>query len=318
MKQALILLAVVFGTIGVACAGALDRQQIPAGSAWVFHFDLDGFRLSQFGQLVTDEIGASHHEKINALQELLGSNLLTDIRSVTLYGADADEKNVVSLIKGTYNREKLTAVLKLNSTYAEIPHGDITLYSWVDDKSKRTQVGAFAGDNLIAISQSQQALETALNVLDKQQPALADQPQQPLYALTEASEEAFIVAAAEGISDLAGNEHAAILKNSNFVVFITSEQAGNLKARLQLESESEEAAVNIEKFVRGMLALAELKIDNQPQFTQILRSAGISRAGKTLEFNLSAPSQLLFDMIQSHIKADLDFRGSLHNAPCEQ
>lgn len=315
MKQGFFLVTAVFATFSVASAAALDQQQIPGNAAWVFHVDLETFRSSQFGQLVTDEILARHGDRITALQELLGSNVLTDIAAVTLYGADANEKNVVCLVKAAYNREKLTALLKLNSTYAEIPYNDYTLYSWVDDKSTKAQVGAFAGDDLIAISQSQQALENALSVLSDPQASLAGQPEQPLFGLTQAPEEAFIVAAAEGVSELAGQEHAAILRNSNFVVFVTSEQAGTLKARLQLQSESEEAAGNIEKFVRGMLALAELKTDQQPQIRQILQSAAISRTGKDLEFNLSAPSQQLFDMIKSHIKVDFGLSGS-HKEAC--
>jgi hypothetical protein len=302
------------GLFSIASAGALDRQQIPGDAAWVFHFDAAAFRSGHFGQLVTDEIRARHQDKIAALQELLGSDLLADVGSVTLFGADANEKNVVCLVRGSYNRDKLTALLKLNSTYAEIPSDSRTLYSWVDDKSKKAQVGAFAGTDLIAISQSQEALENALRVLDKKQTSLADRAQQPLFSLTQSPAGTFLVAAAEGISELAGQNHAAILKNSNFVVFVTSEQAGTLKARLRLQSETEEAAGNIEKFVRGMLALAELKIDQQPQLTQLLRSLVISRTGKDLEFHLSAPSQQLFDMIQSHINVDLGRMGGYTKA----
>jgi hypothetical protein len=301
MKRSILaLFTVVLGVYSPVFGGKLDQKQIPADSAWLVHLDFETFGSTQIGQLVTAEIKSKHQDKINALQELIGSNLMTDVASVTLFGPDAQEENAVSLIKGRYNKEKLLAILKLNQTYGQTAYDNYTLHTWVDDKRKKEQVGAFAGEDLIVISETQTAIKAALDVLAGKQTSLAQQAQLPLFSLSQTPNGAFIIAAAEGLSKLAGEEHAAILKNSNFMVFITSEQAGNLKAHLQLESETEESAMQIEQVVRGMLAFATLQMKDQPQLQKLLQSGVISRDGKNLQVDLSAPSGAVFFFIKSH------------------
>lgn len=307
MRQlARVLVLVVLGCWGIGFGGVLNQKQIASTSAWVVHADLNVFRASQIGQLVTAEIKAKHQEKIDALQVLLGSNLMTDLDSVTLYGPDAEESNVVSLIQGHYDREKLLAFLKLNPAYAETSKEGYTMYSWLDEKRNKEQVGTFAAEDLIIISQTPAALQTAMDVLAGKQPSLADKADEPLFSLTQAPEGAFLIAAAEGLSKLAGQEHAAILKNSNFMVFITGEQAGNLTAHLKLESETDESALQIEQVVRGMLAFMTLQMKDQPMLQKLLQSSVITRDGRKLEFKLSAPSQEVFDLVKSHAKFNLD------------
>lgn len=290
-----------FAVLSAVCgfAGQLNHKQIPASSAWIAHVDFETFRSTQIGQLITDEVTKKHQDKITALQELIGSNFLTDIQSLTLYGSDANEENAVSLVKGRFNKEKLLAFLKLNPAYAEVPYNSQTFYKWFDDKRQKEQIGAFAAEDLIVISQAQPTLQTALDVLAGKQPSLADQAQLPLFSLSQVPEGAFIIGAAEGLSKLAGQEHAAILKNSNVLVFVTSEQAGLLKAHLQLESETEESAEQIEQVVRGMLAFATLQMKDQPQLQKIIQSGTVNRTGKNLQFDFSAPSADLFAMIKS-------------------
>lgn len=299
MNQLTLSALTVLTAVCGAFAGPLEHKQIPAGSAWLAHFDFESFRSSQLGQLVINEINLKHQEQIDNLQGLLGSNLLTDIDSLTLYGSDADEKNAVSLIEGRFDKQKLLAFLKLNPAYSEVAHERFTLYKWFDDKRQKEQIGTFADDNRIVIAQTQPVLETAINVLAGKEPSLADRAKLPLFSLSQAPKEAFIVAAAEGLSQLAGQEHAAILQNSNFLIFITSEQDGVLKVHLQLESETEESAVQIEQVVRGMLAFATLQMKEQPELQKIIQSGVISRNARNLQFNFLAPSADLFQLMKS-------------------
>jgi len=315
MRQALVFAVLLAGVVQVSVGQGINFDQVAADSAWLVHVDLDAFRSTRMGQLVGAEIAAKNPQRLAAVQELIGSDPTTDIRSLTLYGPDSEEKNVVSLIAGTFNRDKLTALLKLNGTYAEIPYRGRTLYSWVDDTRKKAQVGAFADENLIVISPSQEALQAALDVLDGRTPPLSGQSN----ALTglKVPAGAFVVAAAEGPSNLAGDSHAAILKNSSLLMFATSEEAGNLKAHLQLESDTEESALQIENFVRGMMALALLKVKDQPQLAQLVQAAQVSRSGKSLAFDFSAPSEKLFELIKSHISLDLPLQTGQNTASAQ-
>ncbi|MCE5184762.1 MAG: DUF4315 family protein [Planctomycetaceae bacterium] len=291
---------IVFPCIwSIGSAAPLDHRQVPADSAWVVHVDFERFHQTRIGELVTAQITEKHKEKIDALAQLLGSNVLTDLTSLTLYGPDGHEENAVSLVKGRFDKDKLVAFLKLNSAYSESVYEGKTLYSWVDEHRRKNQVGAFAADNVIAISQTSSALQAALDVLAQKGKSLADKEQPRLYTLSQAPEGSFVVAAAEGLSRLGGPEHAAILNNSNFLVFITSEQDARLKARLQLESQTEESALQIEQIVRGMLAFVTLQLNDQPQMQKLVQSCIITRDGANLTFDLTVASQDFFALVKS-------------------
>lgn len=298
MRQAVLVLVMTLTAV-YSFAAPLNHKQVPASAAWIAHVDLETFRSSQFGRLTMEEIKLKFGDKVAALSTLLGTNVLTDIQSLTLYGSDAKETNAASLIRGRFDKEKMLAFLKLNPAYAEITYDDKTMYKWVDDSRKKDQYGAFAAEDLVVIAQSQSTLQRALDVLAGKQPVLADQPQLPLFSMSQAPQGAFVIVAAKGLSELAGSEQAAILKNSNLLVFITSERAGVLKAHLQLESESEESATQIEQVVRGMLAFASLQTNNPPMLQKIIQTGIIARNGRKLEFDFSAPSADIFELLKS-------------------
>ena len=96
----------------------------------------------------------------------------------------------------------------------------------------------------------------------------------------------------------AGPEQAAILKNSDMMIFMTSEQAGVLNVHPQLVSETEESAAQIEQVARGLLAFASLQTQNPP-LQKFIQAVSIARSGRSLGFEWSASSADLFVLLKS-------------------
>lgn len=104
-------------------AAPLNKDYLGADTRWVLHLDLEAFKKSRLGTWILTDVQSQHSEKIKALEELLGFNLLADINHITLFGPDSREQNAVLLIEGRFNPQKITALLALNKDYQKVLMG---------------------------------------------------------------------------------------------------------------------------------------------------------------------------------------------------
>lgn len=304
MKTNLLPLAavviVVMSAIGVA--GPLNKTQVSAGAQWVFHADLETFSTSQMGQLVLGEVARHHQAKVNALKQLLGTDLMADLYGFTVFGPDGNEANAVAIIHGKFDRSKLLALLALNPAYAESAYGATTLYHWQEEMRGKKQVGTFAADDLIVIGQTEATVKTALDVLDGRGTSLAANRTGALWGLTEGLDGAILSVAAVGLSELTGdNEHAAVLKNSRMLAIIADEAEGDMQLFVQLEANSVEAAQQVEQVARGMLAFASLQVQNQPALLPLIQACHLTRTDAQIALSFRYSSAALFGLAKSHV-----------------
>ena len=292
---------VAFLVSGTVFGGPLDNEHVRADARWVFHVDFDALRSSEIGKLIGDGLQAKYQDKINAMTQLLGSDLTEDLRAVTLYGAEMGEENVSALFYGNYNREKLLTLLVLNKAYSKSEYNGKALHHWVDEKHERQQYGAFAADDLIVIGQTEASVTTVLDVIFGKAKPLSKQKDGTIYSFCQGHEGAIVMIAAEGLSELAENSHhAAILKNSHLMAALAAEKEGDATLDVHLEAQTEEAAVQIEQVVRGMTAFAMLQHEKYPELSELVRATTLLREGKTLNCTFKYPSTKLFEIIKNH------------------
>jgi hypothetical protein len=284
---------------GLSAAAPLNKNHISANAKWIFHVDFDAFRTTQIGQLVQKDIQQEWQPKIDALNQLFGSDLTRDIYSMTLFGSQAGEENASVLIDGKFNKEKLTALLALNNSYKKSDYNGSTLHYWVDDRDKKNRVGAFAQDNLIVISQSQTEVTSALDILSGKTQSLAKQQAGPLWALTEVPQNTFMMAAAVELSQLTQDDkNAAILQNSKLLAFVGAENQDNVSLRLRLETQGVETAQQVETALRGILALVTLSQKDKPDLAALAGACTITRDQSTLNIQFVYPSQALMNILK--------------------
>ena len=195
MKKAAPLFIILL-LVSMAFGAPVNQKQISDSANWVFHVDVQQFIDTDLGDLIIQEMKTEGvDEKLEALKELFGSNPLHDIHNITLYGPDSAEENAVAIISGNFAKEKLLSLVSLNETYAKAEYGKYTLHSWTDEKKDKPQVGVFASDNTIVISQSRAIIEKTLDVLDEKAEIITSTDK--LLQLDSIPENTFIVAAAQ-------------------------------------------------------------------------------------------------------------------------
>lgn len=286
-------------------AGALQEENVLADAQWLLHIDFDAFRSSRFGQLVRSDLQPQYQEKIDALAQLLGSDLTRDLYDITIYGTGPGEENATILFRGSYDKDKLLALLVLNGAYSKSEYEGATLHHWMDEKRNKEQYGAFAANDLIVIGQTEEAVIDALDLIAGQRQSLAAQTESALYKLCQAPDNPIFMAAATELSQLAqDDEQAAILKNSNLIAVLAAEKDGNLTARLHLEAKDEQAAIQVEQIARGLLAFAAMQ--NTQKNGPLIQSVVLTRDKNALDCTFSYPSVDLFEMIKGDIHLDIE------------
>ncbi len=302
MKKLTILLVLTLAA--AATAAPLNQHHIPANAKWLVHVDYEAFGASEIGALLRQEITADCQKKIDQITAVFGTDPTQDLYGVTLYGPDAEEDNAVALIYAKYDKEKLLALLRANEEYAESDHKGQTLYHWFDPHHKRRQVGAFADETMIVISRNPRAVAGVLDLLKKPALSIAHRQGNVLANLSEAPQGAWVVAAADGLRELAGKQgRAAISQNSKLLAVILSETDGAVTLNLDLVAETAEDAVKIEQVVRGIQAFLMLGSKNpKSPPAELIQAVTIQRIDNQLTLRLQYPSVKLFELMKAHCK----------------
>jgi hypothetical protein len=311
-----VLIALLLTVSMTSLAAPINRQHIPVDSKWLFHVDFDAFRDSEMGSLIGQEIEAAHQKKIDGLTTLLGTDLTQDLYGFTLYGPDADDTKAAALIYVKYEKEKLLALLGMNEKYAESSHQEQTIYHWFDEKQSRDQVGAFATEELIVISQSEDTVTAMLDLLKDPSKSIAHAKDNAVAGLSETSEKAIVLAAADGLSELAEDEgHAAILKNSTLMAVIVAENDGNMKLSIDLIAENAEAATKIEQVILGMQAFMTLSQNENPDIASLIQATTLQRNDNQLALTFQYPSVKLFEMMKTHQQIKIEMSSEFPGEP---
>jgi len=306
-KMFLLPLSAILMLSSLAWAAPLNQTHVPAEAKWLIHVDVDAIVGTEMWRLVTQDISEKVRKKIDAITNLLGSDPTRDIYGATLYGIDSNEENAVVMIYGRFNKEKLLSLLVLNEAYAESDYNGQKLYHWLDEKDNKNKVGMFAADDLIVISQSEQAVAALVDLRAGQGSSLASQEDAALSTLVEAPEDALMVMAADGLAELQNDDdHIAILKNSKMMAAVVSENDGNMNLYVDLTAETIDAAIQIEQVLGGIKAFIALKHAKQPEIISLLQAVTLERNENQLLLTVQYPSEKLFEIINNRRNSSIE------------
>ena len=214
------------------------------------------------------------------------------------------------MVSGRFDPNKLLALLALNDTYEKISYGSYTLHEWISEDNGRNQVGVFARENMILLSQSRQAVEQGLEVLDGKSSNLIQSGN--LACLDNAPANSIVLLAAEDIGELTGdNAQAAILKNSDVLLFIADEVNQNFSLSLDLWAQDVQTAAQIEQILLGIKAFLALNQGKEPEITKLLGAFQFQRQDTLLSIRFQYPSEELFSILKQHIDLQEEIKKEL-------
>jgi hypothetical protein len=274
---------------------------VPQDAQWVLHLDVKKFVSTQ----LYDGLKNNHFSKfqhLDTISEKLKIDLMKDIDWVTIFGKGKGRSNAVVCLSGNLDKNYLLSLLAQEKDHREITYGKHTIHSW-----RGSHAGAFATNHLVLLGSDEEAVKNALDVIDGKGRNINASPLMNLWR--EIPHDAFLKAAALNISSLTrGHQSSTILKQAGMAFFMALEKNENLKLKLKIITDTPETAGNIEQIIKGFLALARMKQNDERsaehlEILKLLDSLHIKVEGNVLQVELSHPSQELVEIL-SHNKKE--------------
>ena len=269
-------------------ASPLQAERVGAGARWVAHVDVDKLKTTQCGRYLLDQLDKDEpNRKLLAFQAMFNFDPRKDVSAVTFYGIDNRPENTVTLVRGTFDTQRLETLVRAGDEYEETKHGNHVVHSWIDRKhGERRMFASIMGDGTVVLA-GEKAVQTALDVLDGLAPKAAAGT---FPGLTPDRQTAIFIASA----DLAGvtnvNPRAAILSQASTAYLALTESGDQFQADIGLGAKTVEAATQIESVARGMIALAMLGQEDRPELAKMAGATTIVRTGLKVDVALHYPA----------------------------
>ena len=310
MKKSMTVLAVaVLLAAAPAFCGQLLKSQVAAGADWVAHLNFEQLVKSQLGRLIRAELAKEGlEEQLQGFESIFSFHPLDDIRDVTIYGKGKDREKAVALFEGSFDLEKLVALVRMNPEYKEIKHGDMVVHSWVDENKKdpngpdQRMYGCTYKSNTVVLGAGLEAVKQAADVLKGSSPNAASGVfNQSVFS----AKGAFFQVGANAVNDLAAHQNeAALLEQADELGAAIGEHDGKFYVDLSLRAESEEVAQNIKQMLEGIVAFVTLAGGENPTLAELAKKLDLSSANRNVAIHFESPSEAVFAFLKEIWQAE--------------
>lgn len=284
-----------------AFAGQIDKSMVSGDANWVVHGDMEKFNETRIAKLVRGELAAGGGDKsLVVFKSIYSIHPLDDIRGMTIYGEGKDKAKAVALIRGDFDKGVLVNLLQKNSSYGEQKHGDYDIAGWFDGKSGEKRYGCFHGKDIIVIGTSPDTVGKSLDVLDGK---AKNSEQKGHFKSLESNNDAFLVAAANGVGKMAQNwEKAMMLKNTEQSCLTVGESKGNISIDLSLVATSSQTAEELTQLIQGVVALLNLAGQEQPQIAQLASAIKVVTRRDTVRLHFEYDVDKISELVKAEWK----------------
>lgn len=294
MKKTIIILVAILLALILAPAirgTSLQKSFIPADTEWIIHFDMEKYTSTQLNGIIMKEEGATRiKKKSEKFARKYKVDLLKDVKGITIYGKGTEDKKAVVCITGKFDRNYLLSLLKKETSYREISYGKHIIYNWDDE-----DFGTFASDQLILLSEDEEAVKTSLDLISGKKKNITSSPL--TSSLNEIPADAFLMAAVGDISSITKSRtKPVILKKMGKAVFSIREKQENLALKLDFDVKSPEDAVQIEQIIRGLIAMVNMHQEEKDSKLKLSKSIKLTTQDKNIQLELIYPTVDLVEM----------------------
>jgi hypothetical protein len=278
-------------------AASIQKSIIPADAKWVVHIDMKKLTSTKLYELfMNDESTVKIRKGTDKLFKKLKFDPLKDIMGITAYGAEKDEEKTVVCFSGNIDKAYILGLLKEEADHQEISYGKYIIYSWGHD-----DFGVFVSDSLGLFSENEEAIKTALDVIDGKKKNISSSPM--MKYVKEIPSDAFLMAVVDDISSLAGkHDKAVMLKKAGMASFAIMEKKGDVALDLKFTTGSPEDAKNVEQMIKGLVAFGNLQLKEEKDVLELLERLRISIDGNKVQMGLTYPIDKLFNIISGRTK----------------
>jgi hypothetical protein len=241
----------------VALAAPLRETGVAADAKWIVHGDAAGFRQTEVGKYLLNELSNPTNEALfAAFKSVWNSDPRTDLDSYTLYGATAAPADAVVILRGRHDMTRSTAVFKTNSTYRLFTEGRFSIHHWMEVSSVPTWLCGF-DDRTVVITRKHELMRQALAVLEGKAPSL--QAPEAIGGATN-----YLVAFAN-LKAIGGEAAQSIaLQHAESVNFTYTERQDQVVLTSTLRATESKTAGKLTAVLQGALATLELNSEAKP------------------------------------------------------
>lgn len=312
------LLAGISLGLSLASAGPLVETQVAKDAKWLAHIDMERLLQSSFGDLATaklkQQIAAANSSKVSVDVDLL----LSEIKSITAYGASFAEGGDIDGVLVLQAGDKLQAIvdgflahMEMNAEEGEVP------FKRLEDKPYDAYLFgeelfvAYPENGVVMASKRFDRIEQAYGVLQGRSASLADAEE---ALVLNPGPGFFLLASATGLHQLKDvPPQARMLQKTKGGQLSLGEWEGEARANLILTAESREVSLQLYRIVQGMVALASFtQVENQSMM-EVVNRVQVRQEGDFVSVDFSYPIEALMELMSGLMQGD----GSQGPAPTD-
>lgn len=296
LTTSLLLVSVQFA--GLAVAGELRQEQVPAEAEWVLHFDMEAvtgsalYREAQtvgllkgledrehsFDLLRDHEIQEDSDQHIEELLAAHEFDALVDFKSLTLFGSLEEDNDAVALFELSAKAQAILEDLRAQPEYLAVEFGGLRLDAWLEDGNEVNGY-LFAmpadedGDVVVAVCEDREPLVRAVQVLQGKGPSIVDEHAGEGSQLSaQPGEGSFCyVEIAGGVPGIEGDDPTSrVFSSARAMRFDVGEHDGLFLAQFSLQADKPGEAKRVAQVILGVVALGSLAASEDSSKAQLL------------------------------------------------
>lgn len=282
-------------------AGPVQNKDVGNDPAWVLHLDCDALRPTAVGKFILAELDKpATRQKLDTFQSFVSLDPRKQIHGVTIYATTKEQSDGVLLVYADFDADRLTSIAENAKEHEAVKHGKHTIHSWLDENKAAKEGGspkvnaAIHGSRVI-FGQKTERIADALDVLDGKKPNLTASP---AYARLGANAKSAVLVGAARKLDLPNDPGAAVLKQAKMFWLGAGETDGRVELALDLQTETEETAKQIETVARGLISLMALQSE-KPESAKIAKGLTVQQNQTTVAAKLSLPGDDVVAMLKA-------------------
>lgn len=288
---------------GFALADPIKPADVAPGAKWIAHLDARALLASEGGQHILTIARQEHNldQKMQEFAAAFGFDPTKDLAGVTAYGTDFEPASGVAVFRGTFNQEKLLALLDQNAGHATSAYGEYTLHRWTEPPKGRgddgVRYGAFHKSGPVVIGRSVPAVQNALDVLDGKITGTPD-------ALPPVAAGTFLFATAKDLPTTSPDgRHAQLLKKVSGGLIEIGENQGTLFVSVKLNARKPEDAKRTRQMLSGIVAFLSMSLDQaeesgqpRPYWAPLVDGAEVTGDDASVKLSISVKTQTLIEI----------------------
>jgi len=303
----------------IAQAASINRADIPEGSNWYMHVNLDLIQNSEAGRKL---MLGTVDEALDDIQRELDIDVRQEIQGITVFGVKlpvngSPAKEGAVILHGSISTETQNALLSkleskgavvstLNSAglaYYVVGDGDGTISYSDEDGEVKTEAWGHHEDLYFSFGASQAMItksqEMMLSFLDAGGHLGGFEAVDSEALLILEADRALMQGGANTSDAIGGNWDSSVLKNVDAVGLVIAEDFGGLQIKAQLTANSSDVAMSVRNIVEGLVALKALD-ESEGVLGDILRQVRFESDGSVLKMNVPIAADQI-EAVRDHL-----------------